>query len=156
MTTQTQIKPVRKTISVQAPPDKAFAVFTEGIATWWPLATHSVGAERQDVHADTVVFETRAGGRLFERLSDGREVDWGEVVVWEPPNRIVLTWHPGYEDPSLATEIEVRFDAVRGGTRLELEHRGWERLRQRAQRARESYDSGWDTTLSRYVEAFSA
>jgi uncharacterized protein YndB with AHSA1/START domain len=153
MTTQTEIEPVRKRIAVQAPPERAFAIFTEGIAGWWPLGTHSVGAERDDVSAETVVFEGRVGGRLFERLTDGAEVDWGEVVVWEPPHRVVLTWHPGYADSSVASEIEVRFHAEGGGTRLDFEHRGWERLGERAQRTRDGYESGWDITLGRYVEA---
>jgi hypothetical protein len=30
---------VRKVVSVQAPPGVAWRVFTEEMATWWPLAT---------------------------------------------------------------------------------------------------------------------
>ena len=155
MTTGIEIEPVRKTIAVQAPVEKAFAVFTDGIATWWPLHVHSVGAGRGTGAPESAVFEGGVGGRVFERWSDGTEIDWGEVLVWEPPRRIVLTWHPGYADTSIATEIEVRFRADGSGTRVDVEHRGWERLGERGPRARDSYDSGWDTVLGRYTEAFS-
>ncbi|MDQ3894406.1 MAG: SRPBCC family protein [Actinomycetota bacterium] len=155
MTTGIEIEPVRKTIAVQAPVEKAFAVFTDGIATWWPLQKHSVGADRGGEAPESAVFEGRVGGRVFERSSDGSESDWGEVLVWEPPRRIVYTWHPGHADPSIATEVEVRFRPDGGGTRVEIEHRGWERLGEPGARTRESYDSGWDTVLGRYTEAFS-
>ena len=155
MTTKTVIEPNRKSISVKAPVERAFATFTDGIAQWWPLDSHSVGAGRDDVRTETVLFEGRVAGRLYERMSDGQEAAWGEVLVWEPPGRIVLSWHPGYEDASKSTEIEVRFTPEGDGTRVELEHRGWERLGERAAEAQAGYAGGWDAVLGMYAEAAS-
>ena len=156
MTTKTGIEPIRKAINVNAPVERAFATFTDGITGWWPLETHSVGAGRNGVRAETAVFEGRIGGRLYERMSDGDEADWGEVLVWEPPSRVVLTWHPGYEDSAQWTEIEVRFTPEGNGTRVDLEHRGWERLGERATQARSGYDSGWEFVLGKFEGAASA
>ena len=152
MTTQTGIEPIRKSISVNAPVERAFSTFTDGIAGWWPLETHSVGAGRNGIRAEAAVLDGRVGGRLYERMSDGQEADWGEVLAWEPPNRLVLTWHPGYEDPSAATEIEVRFTPEGGGTRVDLEHRGFEVLGKDAEEAHAGYAVGWPGVFDRYVE----
>jgi uncharacterized protein YndB with AHSA1/START domain len=156
MTTQTGLEPIRKTIEVAAPLETAFETFTEQISAWWPLDAHSIGAGRDDTTTESVTVEGRVDGRLFERLSNGQEADWGRLLVWEPPERLVFTWHPGADDPSTATEIEVRFAPSGGGTRVELEHRGWERLGERAAQAQQGYDSGWDKVLARYAEAASA
>lgn len=144
------IPALRKSIVVDAPVEQAFRVFTEGIATWWPLRTHSVGQER----AETVVFEGRADGRLYERTSDREEHEWGRVLAWEPPRRIVYSWHPDRGDDT-SQEVEIRFTPEGAGTRLDLEHRGWERLGERGVEQRSSYDSGWDYVLGLYAGAAS-
>jgi uncharacterized protein YndB with AHSA1/START domain len=149
MSTQATDLAVRKTVTVKAPLEHAFNVFTEGIATWWPLDKHSLKQE----DADDVVFEARLGGRVYESWQGGEE-NWGEVLVWEPPRRIVFSWHPGYA-PKEATEIEVRFSEEGDGTKVELEHRGWERLGDRGKEARTGYDSGWTGVLERYAEVAS-
>jgi uncharacterized protein YndB with AHSA1/START domain len=140
---------VEKTIVVEAPQEHAWVVFTERIGSWWPLRTHSIGQER----AETVVIEPRVGGRLVETIRGGEEAVWGNVLVWEPPSRLVLTWHPA--DPrEQATELELRFVAEgERATRVELEHRGWERLGDRAAASRDNYDSGWPEVLAPYVDA---
>jgi len=136
---QLRIDPVVKTIMVRLAPDRAFALFFEGMASWWPLDTHSVyGTEAADV-----LVEGHEGGRIYERTADGRESDWGEVVAWEPPERAVVTWHPGYADAT-STELEIRFTAEGDMTRVDLEHRGWERLGERGPEARAGYDTGWN------------
>ena len=147
MSTQT-IEAVRKTVTVRAPVEQAWETFTERLGTWWPFVPHSIGHER----AETAVIEGRPGGRFLERIEGGEEALWGEVVVWEPPARLVVSWHPGWE-PEQATELEVRFTAENGGTRVDLEHRGWERLGEDATGSRAGYESGWDIVLARYVEA---
>jgi uncharacterized protein YndB with AHSA1/START domain len=139
---------IRKSIAVACPAQAAFRVFTEQIGSWWPLATKSVGLER----SETLVLEPRAGGRFYERTADGEEVEWGEVLVWEPPQRLVFSWHPG-RGPESAQEVEVRFLRERDGTRIELEHRGWERLGDRAEETLAHYVGGWDEVLERYAEA---
>lgn len=115
------VAPVRKTIRVAAPSDRAFAIFTAGMAGWWPKS-HSINASP----IRDIVVEPRAGGRWFERGEDGSECEWGKVIAWEPPRRLVLAWQlsPDWRfDPGLLTEVEVRFIADGDGTRIELEHR---------------------------------
>jgi hypothetical protein len=75
------IPPVRKSIHVPWSVERAFRRFTREIADWWPLSTYSVGEGK----SDTVTFESRVGGRLFETLQDGTEAEWGRVTTWEPP-----------------------------------------------------------------------
>jgi uncharacterized protein YndB with AHSA1/START domain len=146
MSTHTTDLVVRKSVAVRCAPEQAFALFTEGVASWWPLATHSVGEER----ARSAVFEGRVGGRIYEIWDDGQEHDWGEVLVWEPPHRVVYSWQPNPKRPA-ATEVEVRVVAEGDGARVELEHRGWERLGAEATEAYGNYDGGWDTVLAAYV-----
>ena len=156
MSTQIEIEPVRKKITVESSVDRAFATFTDGIDAWWPTDTHSVGAGREDETTETVVFEAREGGRLYERLSNGEECDWGEILVWDPPNRIVLTWHPGYENPAEMTEIDIRFSADGESTLVELVHTGWERLGERGATARNGYNEGWNYVLGKFVSGGAA
>jgi uncharacterized protein YndB with AHSA1/START domain len=138
---------IRKSVEVAAPVETAFRVFTEQAGSWWPLATKSVG---QDEAVD-LVFEPRAGGRVYERVRNGQEHDWGEILAWEPPERLVFTWHPG-RAAETSQEVEVGFAPSGEGTRLELEHRGWDRLVATADEIPEHYDSGWDEVLSRFAE----
>lgn len=138
---------IRKSIEVRRPVAEAFALFTDGIDRWWPLETHSIHGER----ARTAVLEGRVGGRLYEVSEEGEHGLWGTVTVWEPPHRLVYTWHPGRGEET-AQEVEIQFVAVGGATRVELEHRGWER----APEKRAGYDEGWDFVLGRYAEAAGA
>ena len=120
MTTATA---VRTTITVAAPQERAFTMFTEGFNEWWPR-THKIGpAELAEA-----VLEGREGGRWYERDTDGSECEWGRVLVWEPPSRLVLAWQISGEwayDANLLTEVEVSFVAEgENRTRVELEHRG--------------------------------
>jgi len=130
---------VRKTVLVDFAPAEAFELFTAGIASWWPVVTHSYGGE--DVR--DVVFEQRAGGRVYE-VTDAGEQDWARVLEWEPPSHFLLEWLIG--DAS-GTEVQVRFSPEGPGARVELEHRGWE-----AAAPRGNYDAGWDTVLAPFVE----
>ncbi|HUG48872.1 MAG TPA: SRPBCC family protein [Candidatus Limnocylindria bacterium] len=141
------LAPIVKEISVLLPIERAFALFTEGIAGWWPLATHSVA--RQD--AVGCRFEAHAGGRLIEVARDGTEHVWGTLLAWEPPGRLLMTWHPG-RGPEIAQELEVTFSPDGAGTRVRLAHTGWERLAEVAPDERRSYDSGWDYVLGLYAE----
>jgi uncharacterized protein YndB with AHSA1/START domain len=144
---QTGIEAVRKNLIVNCSPERAFEVFTREIGSWWPTHTyHSIG---QDKIAE-VVFEEKVGGRIFERHHDGTEGDWGSVLVWEPPTRFVMKWHPD-QDESHATELEVRFSAEGDGARVELEHRGWEIYADEAEKTQRSYDTGWGEVLEYYV-----
>jgi uncharacterized protein YndB with AHSA1/START domain len=141
------IEPVRVAVDVRRGIEEAFQVFTAGIAAWWPVAGHSVEPDK----VAAVVLEDRVGGRLYERWHDGGEANWGRVLAWEPPTRLLLAWSPNPERP-VPTEVEVRFLAVEADrTRVELEHRGWERLGDPAAKARASYHDGWPTVLHAYA-----
>lgn len=87
MTPRIAVAPVRKSILVKAPAGRAFEVFARRMGSWWPKS-HSIGTSPQ---AD-VVIEPRAGGRWYERGADGSECDWGRVLAWEPPARLLLAW----------------------------------------------------------------
>jgi uncharacterized protein YndB with AHSA1/START domain len=137
----TDLGPITKSVTVGVPVERAFAVFTDEIATWWPLETHSVSEK-----AETCVFEGRQGGRIYEIAADGEKHVWGTVVVWKPPARVVYTWHPGRSEER-AQEVEMRFRPESAGTRVDIEHRGWERLGDEAPAVIQSYTGGWDYVL---------
>ncbi len=89
------IAPLIRTITVSCTVEDAFRVFTEGIATWWPLRNHSIAVDRGiGLVAETAVIEGCVGGRVYEVMSDGTEASWGEVLAWEPPHRLLLAWTP--------------------------------------------------------------
>jgi uncharacterized protein YndB with AHSA1/START domain len=138
--------PIRKSVRVRARPEKAFHRFTAEIGEWWPLQSHSVGQR----DAETVVMEGRPGGRILERIRGGRECVWGTVTAWEPPRRVAFTWHPG-DDPARAQDIEVRFTGEGDHTRVDLEHRGFERLGAGARKAYRGYPIGWAYVLGVYA-----
>lgn len=143
--------PVKVSVTVNRPPETVFRVFTQEMAAWWPLGTHSIAGTTSDgkVRAVAVILEGRVGGRIYERMSDGREADWGVVQVWEPPYRILFSWKPNLRaEPH--TEVEVRFVPDGSATRVELEHRGWEGLREAGPQRREGYGTGWKSVLSAF------
>lgn len=138
--------PLLKVVTVKASPEQAFRRFTDEMASWWPLQSHSVG----EGAAETVLMEGFVGGRIVERIRGGREAVWGTVTAWEPPRRVAFTWHPGAE-PATAQDVEVRFTPEGDLTRVELEHRGFERLGRLARRARRGYPLGWAYVLGLYA-----
>jgi len=148
---------VRHAITVDAPQEKAFALFTEGQDRWWPR-THKIGPAA----LEEAVLEGRPGGRWYERDIDGSECQWGKVLVWEPPSRLVLAWQITGEwayDDDLLTEIEVLF--VPEGpnrTRVELEHRGLDAYGDRTVEMRGRFTSpgGWSGVLKRFAAAAEA
>lgn len=134
------IEPIRMSARVRRPIVDAFRLFTEEIGSWWPVQTHYA---RGPVVG--MVFEGRVGGRIYEQCADGESVAVAEVLLWEPPHRLILSWHPSVL-PTTPTEIEVRFFSEDAhATRVELEHRGWERLGARAHQQRTAYLNGWPT-----------
>ena len=145
------IEPLRKSVVVALPPERAFAFFTQRMDAWWPFEKHSLFEGR----ARTVEFEPRAGGAVQEVSVTGERADWGRLLAWDPPRGYAMTWHPG-RDAAGGQELEVRFQPVPEGTRVEIEHRGWERLAERAREAREGYDLGWDVVLAAFRNKCSA
>ena len=148
MTATISPSPVRRSVTVKASPARAFEVFTSGFSSWWPK-THRIGT----VPLKTATIEPRAGGRWYETGEDGSECPWGDVIAWEPPQRIVLAWRIGTDwkfDPDLLTEVEVRFvPLASGGTRVDLEHRLLENMGPKAEETAVMLDSegGWGGIL---------
>ena len=144
--------PIRKTLSVGVSPDKAFRVFTEGMGRWWPR-THHIGKSE----LVQVVVEPRAGGRWYEVCADGSECQWGNVLAWEPPRRLLLAWRLNRDfayDPDLLTEVEIRFEAAGdGATRIDFEHRGLEGLGAEAGSAIAGMETGWGQILAEFTAA---
>jgi uncharacterized protein YndB with AHSA1/START domain len=141
MSTTESLAAINKSITVDASVETAFETFTSRMSSWWPTGSHRVFDE-----GSSVVFEERVGGRVYERAAGGEEADWADVVEWDPPHRFVLRWRV---NPNRgATEVEVRFEAENGRTRVDLEHRGWDDPEGRA-----NYSTGWDPVLERFLEA---
>jgi uncharacterized protein YndB with AHSA1/START domain len=143
---------VRRTIVVRAGRARAFAVFTEGIGTWWPPEHHILQAELAEM-----VFEPRVGGRIVDRGVDGSECAWSRVLAYDPPDHFVMSWDIGLDwqietDPSRTSEIEVTFtDQGDGTTLVALEHRhldrhgdGWQGMRSAV-----ADPNGWQVGLDR-------
>lgn len=150
-TLETTIEPVRKELKVNLSAETAFRLFTEGLNKWWPLATHSVGEEK----AENCFFEGRVGGRIYEVMKDGKQADWGTVLVWEPYDKVSFTWYPGRTSDT-AQEVTVTFRESSGSTLVELVHTGWEVLGEKAVTARNGYVTGWDFVLGKFMEAVEA
>ena len=144
---------VRKQVSVKVPLDKAFQVFTQNIERWWHPG-HHLGQD----DLERIVLEGHAGGRWYEVGVDGSECDWGHVIIWEPPNRVVLAWQINSNwkyDPGLLTEVEVRFTAEGTGlTRVELEHRNLDRFGVDAPSMAEQFNApqGWQGLLDLFAQ----
>ena len=142
--------PLRLDFVVACRPDKAFRLWTEALGTWWP-ADHTVSGDPA-----AVVLEGHRGGRVFERALDGTEHDWGRVTVWEPPWRLGYTWHLGGR-PDDATDVEIGFVAGEDDTTVVMiEHRGWERLGERADAWKDRNRAGWESLLPHLAEAVSS
>ena len=139
------LEDIVKRIELKVPVDRAFAHFTKGMGEWWPLASHSLSGEA----ARTVVFEAHEGGRIFEIDGDGKEREWGCVLVCEVNARLVFSWV--LEKPDLATEVEVRFAPLgESSTQVTLIHRGWDK-RPDGATWRENYLQGWEPVLAQFA-----
>jgi uncharacterized protein YndB with AHSA1/START domain len=135
---------IRKTVAVAQPPPIAFRVFCEEIGQWWPLKQgFSFGGER----AGDIFLEAQIGGRFYERFRDGTEFDIGRVLDYQPPAIVAFSWRsPRWEGE---TRVEVRFVADGAGTRVEMEHRGWEQSPKMLEAGKE-YSNGWNFILAQF------
>jgi Activator of Hsp90 ATPase homolog 1-like protein len=145
--------PVRKSITVKAGAAHAFEVFTGRIGSWWPRSHCIASSPQQDV-----ILEPRAGGRWYEIGEDGSQCNWGKVLAWEPPTRVLLGWQVNGNwkyDPDFITEVEVTFTPIdASSTRVDLEHRNLERFGDTIEDVRSKIDSpnGWTGILKVYAE----
>jgi uncharacterized protein YndB with AHSA1/START domain len=159
MSTQAAETSVRTSIVVEAPIDRAFSVFTEGIGSWFPPEYNLMDEEIAER-----VFEPREGGSVYDRGVNGGECRWAHVLAYEPPARVVIRWEidPRWQietNPDRASEVDVRFFAEEPDrTRVELEHRhldrhgeGWEQIRESV-----AGEGGWAGCLQRFAEQLAA
>jgi uncharacterized protein YndB with AHSA1/START domain len=150
---------VRRTITVAASQQRAFEVFTAQFGSWWPKDYQIGEAAMADF-----ILEPKVGGRWYELGVDGKQCDTGRVTAYEPPERVVLAWQLDerwhYDaDPAHASEVEVRFIAEGPSrTRVELEHRGFERHGAGADGVRGGIDAptGWTYVLDLFAKHVAA
>jgi len=151
------VESVRREIVVPVSAERAFAVFTADMTSWWP-SEHHIGS----APIEEIVIEPHEGGRWFTRHTDGSETSTGHVVAWEPGERLAVTWQIGADwryHVDLVTTIEVRFVAEASDrTRVVLEHRDLDAYGQDAEKMRDTFDQpgAWDATLSAFAGAFAA
>ncbi len=148
------IESVKKHVIIAAPKEHVFNVFTQGIDSWWPRA-HHIGTSPMK----QCIIEPRLGGRWYAISEDDTQCDTGKVLLWDPPNRIILAWQltaAWQFDPDFVTEVEVNFTSEGpNSTRVDLEHRDLERFGDIAAKLRESVDSegGWQLIMQNFAEA---
>ncbi|SCL23730.1 Uncharacterized conserved protein YndB, AHSA1/START domain [Micromonospora nigra] len=145
---------LRSTFLVPVPTDRAFSVFTGELTDWWVTEYTWSGP---NLLAE-LGMEPRAGGMLYEIGPHGFRADWGRVLTWDPPRRLVFTWQIGPDrvpvpDPARASEVEVLFGPEGSGTRVEVAHRHFDRHGAAAEGYREALTAGWHELLSRYAAA---
>lgn len=146
--------PIRKSVLVRRPREIVFDSFVDTIAQWWPVTPFSSGGDR----IVAVTFERALGGRIYETWDDGSHREWGIVIDWVPPERFTMTWNV----TAISTDVDLTFTAVADElTRVDLVHRGWERLSE-AELGEDcalpggyrggSFDKGWTIILDRFVD----
>lgn len=142
---------LRAEVVVQAPQESAFSLFTLQFGSWWPPEFSWSGAAK----LEGIGMEPRADGFLHEYGPYGLRLDWGRILVWEPPERLVFSWQIGPDrvpvpDPTQATEVEVRFTPTNAGsTHVEVTHSCWDRHGDQAERYREDFSQAWPYALQR-------
>ena len=144
-----ELAPVVKSVDVARSARDAFRIFTQEISAWWPIATHTRAKTADGQVTERVTIEPRVGGRVYETLTDGRELDWGVVSAFDPGALFAMKWTMGREAPA-HTDVSVRFEAT-GDTacRVTLTHENWERMGEEAERLRSGYNGGWATVFEK-------
>jgi uncharacterized protein YndB with AHSA1/START domain len=141
------MEPLELVFDVACSPQHAFDTWALDTARWWP-ASHSVSSDPGLI----VTLEPWAGGRIFERTPSGDEHDWGQVLEWEPPERLAYSWHLR-QDRDDATRVEITFSGSEQGTAVRIVHSGWERLGAKGSDLRDRNRASWDGLLPWFVEA---
>jgi len=146
--------PIKQSTTVRSDIGHTFDVFVRTIGQWWPRVPFSRGCDR----VRDVTLERRLGGRVYEKWDDGTTVEWGRLLVWEPPHRFVMSW----EMTPATTEVELQFGYLGPSlTRVSVEHRGWERLSEDqlgedcalpGGYLGDAFDKGWAHILGCFVE----
>jgi uncharacterized protein YndB with AHSA1/START domain len=145
VTIDPRLAPVRQSVEVQCGIEDAFDLFTARMAEWWPLDVASYGGDR----ASAIFLEPRVGGRFFERFLDGDELQVGTVIACDPPRRILFTWKT--TDWQAETHVEVTFSRSGGGTRIDLEHRGFDDLGPMGPDVADKFRGGWPGVMNSFT-----
>jgi uncharacterized protein YndB with AHSA1/START domain len=155
MNTVIKIAPVRKAVVVAATAQRAFEVFTTGIDRWWPKS-HGIGS----APVIESVIEPFVGGRWYSKHADGTQAVIGHVLLWKPAERFVCSWEISADwkpesRAAFASEIEVRFiSEAAGTTRVEVEHRNFERMGSApGEKMRKDVDGGWPALMELFAKA---
>jgi uncharacterized protein YndB with AHSA1/START domain len=159
MTTEMPMTAVNSSVVVDAPIERAFAVFTADIGTWWPPDHHILDGELAEM-----VFEPWVGGHVYDRATDGRECHWARVLAFDPPFRVVFSWDISLQwqielVQDRTSEVEVRFVPEGSNrTRVELEHRNLDRHGEGWEPMRDAVGSpqGWAVGLARFAKQVSS
>jgi hypothetical protein len=141
------IEPLEIELELRCSAAHAFATWTERFGQWWPPGHRTSGDPEATVH-----LEPRLGGRIFERATDGREIDWGEVTEWDPPRRLGYLWHIR-RPREAATDVLVSFEDTEAGSRVRIEHSAWERLGDEGPSWRDANRGGWAGLLPHFTAA---
>jgi uncharacterized protein YndB with AHSA1/START domain len=138
-------------VVVDATPDDAFRLFTDDIGLWWRAHTRYWNDPDRGLY---LRLEPGVGGRWIEvyDADAGTGYEVGRVTVWEPGERLGLTWGQAGWPDGMSTDIEVTFEAAAGGTRVRLVQRGFEPLGAGAEPARAGYEAGWNEVLGWFAE----
>ena len=154
MNQSTALASVKKSIVVNATPQEAFDVFTSGMDSWWPKS-HGIGS----TPIKQSIIEPFVGGRWYSICEDGSQAVVGHVRAWQPGALFVVSWEINAEwkpdaRAEFASEVEVRFVADAAGTRVDLEHRNFERMGAHAgEIMRNGVDQGWPGLLALFADA---
>ena len=100
-------------VNVSVDPMRAFTAFTDEIDSWWVRGPINFFDAARAV---AMRIEPGVGGRVLEIYDDaaGDALELGRITVWEPGAQ--LTYRSLVDD----TEVDVLFDAVEEGTRVQV------------------------------------
>jgi len=144
------IAPIRRTIEVAVPPERAFELFTGRMHDWWPIG-HSISDEPRAA----IEVEPQAGGWWGQIGEHRTRVQWGKVLRWNPPGQLLLAWQINAQwhyDPDLETELELTFTPVGLNTLVTLEHRNLERFGESAEKMAEQLRNGWPGVVQVFAD----
>ena len=144
-----ELAPVVKSIDVRRSAADAFQIFTQEISAWWPLQSHTRAKTAEGQRTVRVMIEPRVGGRVYETLETGEELEWGEVSAWKPGEFFSMGWRLG-RPAEQTTDVSVRFEPIDAQScRVTLTHENWERMGEEAERLRNAYNGGWVTVFEK-------
>ena len=142
------VAPIVRSVHVGVPPQRAFTLFTGHMGRWWHEGHHIAPKPFAEI-----LIEPQVGGRWYERDADGGETQWGKVLAWDPPHRLLLAWQLRADfsyDPDFLTELELMFEPAEGGTQVTLTHRDLHKFGEAAERLGPAMNEGWGMLLGLY------